>query len=130
MCRGAPTNNCHGHHLVIDLANDAEQLESLLVVKSTKVSKHFKEAIAKREKIQELLQFNVKAMKTLMAENRVHLQVLHVKKEREARINRLVPTQQGASFSCIIKDLEKASQAAKDEAKAAEKMFNQVSVTI
>jgi len=130
VCHGAPTKNCHGHHLVIDLAKDAEQLESLLVVQSAQVSKHFKEAIAKREKIHEHLQFNMKAMKALMAENRVHLQVLHVKKEREARINRLVPTQQAASFSSIIKDLKKASQAAKDEAEAAKLMFNQVSVII
>jgi propanediol dehydratase large subunit len=130
VCRGTPTKNCLGHHLVINLAKDAEQLESLLVVKSTQVSKYFKEAVVKREKIQEHLQHNLEAIKIQMAENRSHLQALQIKMAKEARINRLVPTQQASSFSSIVNDLKKVLQEAKDEIKAADKMLNQVSVII
>ena len=127
VCRGAPKKDCQGFHTVVDMAKDAELLESLLEDKSAAVDNFLNEAVAKREQTNEHLLVLVETFKSMAEQNAICIQELRNKIEKGVETKYLVSaSQQAAGFGSIMKDLEKAVQGAREEVEGADRALHQV----
>ena len=127
VCRGAPKKDCQGFHTVVDMAKDAELLESLLEDKSAAVDNYLNEAVAKREQTNEHLLVLVETFKSMAEQNAICIQELRNKIEKGVETKYLVSASQlAAGFGSIMKDLEKSVQRAREEVEGADRALHQV----